>query len=527
MTAPDPRRRLPSASRVPSDVAVPPTVAAPPAVDVPPVGAASAAATRRGPVPRRMRLPAAMRVTDFRWYWSSQLVSGVGTWAQAVAQSWLVLELTHSAVALGTVTMLQFLPLLVFPLIGGVIADRLPRRRLLLATQTAAALQATLLGLLVVSGTVQVWEVAILALMLGLTNAFNNPAAQAFVPELVGPDLVADAVAMNSIQFNLARLLGGAVGGIAVAAWGIPGALFFNAATYVPALVVLAIVRPRHAVLRRRAAGVRMASELAEGVRHAVTAPSIRVVVALFGVVGLLGFNWQVALPLLAVALHGGVTGFGTLMSALGAGSLVAGIVLASDRRPSERRLALGGLGLGGLLVALGLSPTYALSLALMVVAGFAGVVASVTANTLLQVRTPDVLRGRIMSIYVLLMGGSTPIGAFLLGTIAGGWGIRAGLVVFGALAVVAIPAIQLVARGTAAEAGPHGALALAGTAADPTAPSPTLPVTPLPVDPSISARTPAGVVTRGGRSVAADPPGSIVSAGGHGTSPSASHLGD
>ena len=390
------------------------------------------------------RLSPAFQVPAFRWYWGSQLISGVGTWAQSVAQSWLVLELTHSAVMLGTVTMLQFLPLMLFPLIGGVIADRLPRRRMLIATQAAAMIQALLLGGLVATGTVQLWEVAVLAFMLGLTNAFNNPAAQAFVPELVGPSLVADAVAINSIQFNLARMVGGAVGGITVAWWGIPGALFLNAASYVPAIVVLALIRPLAVTVRRRPADGRLVHELADGLRYAVRTPSVRPVVALFGVVGLLGFNWSVALPLLAVALHGGVTGFGTLMSALGAGSLMAGVFVARNRRPSERRLAAGGLGLGALLALLGLTSWYGLSLALMVVAGFSGVVAAVTANTLLQLRTPDELRGRVMSIYVLLMGGTTPIGAFLLGTIAGGWGIQVGLVVFGGLTMLGIGAIVL-----------------------------------------------------------------------------------
>ncbi len=389
-------------------------------------------------------VPPAFRVSAFRWYWSSQFVSGIGTWAQAVAQSWLVLELTHSAVMLGTVTMLQFLPLLVFPLFAGVVADRLPRRRMLIATQSVAMLQAVLLGVLVFTHQAQIWEVALLALLLGLTNAFNNPAAQAFVPELVGTDLVGDAVALNSIQFNLARLVGGAVGGVTVAWWGIAGALFINAASYLPAVAVLAWIRPRHVTVRARRPDVRVVHELAEGIRYAVRTPTVRPVVLLFGVVGLLGFNWQVALPLLAVALHNGVTGYGTLMSALGAGSLVGGLVLARIRRPSERLLAMGGLALGALLVLLAVSSAYVVSLVLMLAAGFAGVVASVTANTLLQIRTPDALRGRVMSIYVLLMGGTTPIGAFLLGTIAGGWGIQAGLLIFGSLILLAIGGIQL-----------------------------------------------------------------------------------
>ncbi|HEY5628181.1 MAG TPA: MFS transporter, partial [Candidatus Limnocylindrales bacterium] len=179
-------------------------------------------------------LPPAFEVPAYRWYWASQLVSGAGTWAQSVAQAWLVLTLTNSAFALAAITTLQFLPMLVFPLLGGVLADRLPRRRVLVITQIFAMLQAAVLGLLVWSGHVQYWEVGALALGLGLTNAFGNPAQAALVPEIVGRDLVGNAVALNSIQFNVARLLGGGIGGAMVAAFGVSTTLFLNAASFVP-----------------------------------------------------------------------------------------------------------------------------------------------------------------------------------------------------------------------------------------------------------------------------------------------------
>lgn len=387
---------------------------------------------------------AALRVPEFAWYWSAQLLSGIGTWSQAIAQAWLVLDLTHSAVALGTVTMLQFLPLLLLSLVGGVVADRVGRRQLLVATQLALTVQAITLGVLVATHAVTLWEIGLLAIALGTTNALNNPAQQAFVPELVGRGLVADAVALSSVQFNSARMIGGAVGGLAIAVWGISGALFLNAATFLPIIVVLIWIRPAH-LASREAVHRSALAELREGLAYALSNTPVRWVVALFAVVGLLGFNWQVAVPLVArFVLHRPVTGFGDLMAALGLGSLLAAVALARDRRATEHRLTMGGLALGAALVALGLSRSYWLSLLLLVVGGAAGMVTSITANTRLQLLTPDHLRGRVMGIYVLLMGGTTPIGAFLLGELAGHFGTGVALVVFGATTAAVVGAIGL-----------------------------------------------------------------------------------
>ncbi len=385
----------------------------------------------------------AFKMPAFAWYWSSQFISGVGTWSQVVAQSWLVLDLTHSAVALGTITMLQFLPVLAFSLLGGVIADRLPKRRLLVVTQIALSAQAVILAVLVATGVVTYWEVALLALVLGATNALNNPTQQAFVPELVGRELVANAVALNSIQFNGARMIGGAVGGLAIAAWGIAGALFLNAASFLPIVAVLWVVRPRYSAAKSKHAPNSAFFELREGLSYAWSTVSVRRVVVLFTAIGLFGFNWQLVVPLLArFTLHRQATGFGDLMAALGAGSLVGAVLLASNRNASERRLTLGGLALGIVLVLLGLVHSYVAALLLLAVGGFAAIVASVTTNTRLQLLTPDALRGRVMGIYVLLMGGTTPIGAFLLGEIAGHLGVEAGIVAFGAATAIAVAVI-------------------------------------------------------------------------------------
>lgn len=403
-------------------------------------------------------MTAALAVPAFAWYWAGQLVSVIGTWSQVVAVSWLVLDLTHSAVALGTVTMVQTLPVLAFALPGGVLADRFPRRRVLVATQATLAAQAVVLGLLVAFHVVTIWEVGLLAFVLGTATALNGPAQQAFVPELVGRDLVPDAVALTSVQFNAARMIGGAVGGLAVAAWGISGALFFNAATFVPILGVLAVIRAVHPAPRPQA-GASVLADLRAGLSYALREAPVRRVVVVLGAVGLLGYNWQVAVPLIArFTLHRQVTGYGALMSALGAGSLAAALVLALDQRPSEHRLMAGAVALGGVLVALGLSRSYALSLALLAAGGFAGLVATITANTRLQLLVPDELRGRVMSIYVLLMQGTTPLGAFGLGVLAGHFSTGTTLTVFGAATAAATGAIWLRRHRAAGNAGEEDA---------------------------------------------------------------------
>lgn len=393
---------------------------------------------------------AALRIPAFAWYWSGQLLSGIGTWSQSIALSWLVLDLTHSAVDLGTITMLQFLPILAFALFGGVIADRLPRRRLLLVTQIALASEAITLGLLVVTHIVTLWEIGVIAFLVGSTNALNNPAQQAFVPDLVGLELVADAVALNSVQVNTARMVGGAVGGLAIAVSGIAGALFLNAVSFVPIVIVLLVIRPIPVVRRRKEAHGSALADVRQGLSYALATTSIRRVVLLFVIIGLFGFNWQVAVPLVArFVLHRHATGFGDLMAAVGAGSLVGAVAVTRDQRASEGRLIIGGMALGVTLVALGLSRSYLLSLLVLGFAGLAGVVASITANTRLQILTPDHMRGRVMGIYVLLMGGTTPVGSFLLGELADRFGTGAALVIFGIATAGGVGLVATLRRST------------------------------------------------------------------------------
>ena len=405
-------------------------------------------------MPMSPTMPPAFRVPEYRWFWSSQLVSGIGTWAQTVAQAWLVLQLTGSAIALGAITTLQFLPMLVFPLLSGVIADRLPRRKVLIATQVGAMTQAVLLALLVWSGHVELWQVGVLALGLGLTNAFGNPSQAALVPEIVGRELVGNAVALNSVQFNMARLLGGAIGGTLVGFLGVAATLALNAATFLPAIAVLLVIRPAHTRLPRDREGAdptvgptRITAEISAGLRYALGNRPIRRVLALFGVVGLLGFNWSVATPLLAYTLNAGPQGFGMLQASLGAGSLVAGLALMRTRVATERRFLVGAVVMGSVLILLGLSPWFGLSAGLMFFGGFGGVTASVTSNTRLQLLSVDAYRGRVMSLFTLMIGGTSPIGSLLIGGIAQAAGIQVGVMVFGTCLILGLLLIMALDR--------------------------------------------------------------------------------
>ncbi len=388
---------------------------------------------------------AAFKISNYRWYWSTQLLSGIGTWAQAIAQSWLILNLTHSAIDLGVITMLQFLPMLLFSLYGGVIADRLPRRQLLIFTQIILAIQAIILSVLVFTHSVTIWEIGLLALFLGTTNALNGPVQQSFIPELVSKDLVPNAVALNSVQFNTSRMIGGAVGGIAIALWGISGALLFNALSFIPIIILLIKIRPAYTIAKTNIMKQSAIIELKEGLVYAFQEISIKRIIFLFGIIGLLGFNWQVAVPLIArFSLHQKVVEFGDLMAALGAGSLIGAIIQAKNNNASERRIVIGGIALGLSILLLGFSHSYILSMFLLVIAGFAGIITSVTTNTRLQIITPDKYRGRIMGIYILLMGGTTPIGAFLFGELAGHFNTGIALIVFGGITVVLISIIKI-----------------------------------------------------------------------------------
>jgi MFS family permease len=391
-----------------------------------------------------------LRHYNYRLFYFGQMISLTGTWMQTIGQAWLVLDLTHSPLALGTVTMLQFLPVSLLVLVGGVLADKVPKHRLLVLTQTAAMIQAFVLAFLVWSGLVVLWHIYALAALMGLTNALDSPTRQAFVVEMVGRDDVTNAVALNSSLFNSARLIGPAMGGVIIAVIGVAAAFLINGISFIAVIVGLLMMKPGLLHPAQRSASGRVLEQLSEGIHYALRTPSILFIMILMAVVGTFGYNFTVFLPLLARnVLHVGSIGFGAMTSAVGLGSLVAALALASLGEPSRRTLIIGAMAFAILLAAVAASQWYALTLVLLLALGAASIAFAATANSSLQVTAPDHLRGRIMGLYVLLFLGSTPIGGELTGLMAEHIGTRltvgieAGICAIGIVAALAYLAAQ------------------------------------------------------------------------------------
>ena len=374
-----------------------------------------------------------LAIYNYRVFWLGQLISISGTWMQTTAQAWLVLQRTNSPTALGTVTLLQFMPVTLLTLFGGVIADRVPKRQLVFCTQSVAALQATLLGVLVITNRVQIWEIYSLAFLLGVVNAVDNPTRQAFVSQLVGHEQLQNAVALNSMLFNAARVVGPAIAGITISAIGIGQAFLFNAASFLPVLVGLALMRPREFHAIAGPARGNIFKQIAAGIRYAVGTLDVLRTLTMVGILGLFGYNFTTMLPLLArFTLHAGALGFGILTSALGIGSVVAALGVATAQRTSQTVITVAALSFSVVLILVGLSSWMPLTLGLLVVLGVVSMTFSSSANTRLQIAAPDQLRGRVMSLYYLLFAGTTPIGGMLVGVLADLAGVQRMVVIFG-----------------------------------------------------------------------------------------------
>ncbi|MEO9256519.1 MAG: MFS transporter [Tepidiformaceae bacterium] len=357
-------------------------------------------------------------VRNYRIYFFGQMVSLIGTWMQTTAQAWLVLEISGSSAALGTVTALQFLPITLLTLFGGVFADRLPKRKMLIITQSLALVQAAVLGILVATGTVQLWHIYLLALMLGTINAFDGPVRQAFVVELVGREQLVNAVALNSSIFNVARIIGPAVAGAAILTVGISAAFFLNAVSYIGVLGAYAMMRPEdfRAQAMKKATGS-VFSQLAEGIRYSWRTPSILFLFILLAFIGTFGYNFSIVIPLVAkFVLHGGPGEFSVLTSAMGVGSLVAALLLAATGQASQRLLLIATFLFIVIFAMIAASPWFIVTTGLLVGLGVASIFFSTTINTSLQLNVPDELRGRVMSIFFLLFAGTTPIGGWVTG---------------------------------------------------------------------------------------------------------------
>jgi hypothetical protein len=384
---------------------------------------------------------ASLRNRNFRIFFTAQIVSVTGTWMQSIAQMWLVLHLTGSGLALGITAALQFTPILLFGTWGGLLADRVDKRKLLMVTQSAAGVVALVLAGLTLGGLVQLWMVYVLAFSLGMVNVFDNPGRQSFVTEMVGKDQVINAVGLNSAVFTLARVIGPAVAGVLIAAVGTGWCFLYNGLSYFPVVLALGLMRPWE--LHRDRPAARARGQIRAGIRYAWNTPELRFPLLLMLVVGTLAFNFSVLMPLMAsLVFHSGAGTFGLLMSFMGAGAFVGALVSANRARPTHRLLAFAGVAFGGVLIGAALAPTLPIELFVLLPLGAAMITFQATANSLLQLNSDPALRGRVMALYVMVFLGTTPIGAPIVGWVAEQFGARTGLALGGLATVIASAAL-------------------------------------------------------------------------------------
>jgi MFS family permease len=380
----------------------------------------------------------AFRHRNYQLFFGGQLVSLVGTWMQQVAQAWLVLELTNDALWLGVVAAAQFVPVMILGLFGGVLADALPKRQTIFVTQAVMMTLAIILAVLTISGVVEVWMIVVLALLLGCANAIDMPVRQSFVVEIVGRGDIGNAVALNSAMFNGARVIGPAVAGLTIAAFGSGVAFAINAASFAAVLVALAAMdasrlRTPDLPPRPRTPSEVM-EQLREGIGYVRDTPPVLLAILVIGLVSTFGMNFSVVIPALAKDVLGlQAEGYGFLMTASGVGSLLAaGWLAVSGGLPRTSRLVGGAISLGLAEVLLGLTNLFPVSVLLMIVVGFGGITMAATANTMIQLNVPDMLRGRAMSVYTTVFAGSTPIGGLLFGWLASVAGVAFAVVAGG-----------------------------------------------------------------------------------------------
>jgi MFS family permease len=378
---------------------------------------------------------ASLSVRNYRVFFLGMLVSATGTWMQSVAQGWLVLQLTGSGTAVGLVTATQFVPMLVGGVFGGVIADRFDKRRILFVSQSVLGVSAGILAIVTLTGVVQVWMVFACALLTGCGTVVDNPTRQAFVSELVGPDKVANAVALNSAMFNAARIVGPAMAGLLILVAGTGTCFAYNALSY--GAVLISLTRLHTDELHRGKPGARGRGQVRAGLAYAWKHPELRSTILLVAVVGTFALNFTVLTPLLVeFTFDAGPGTLGILTSLMGAGSLVGALVAAARAKPTPKVLigAAGALGLAMFGVAA--SPTIAVAGFFLALTGAATITFLSTANSTLQLSSSTEMRGRVMSLYLLVFLGSTPIGGPIVGFLAEQLSPRAGYVV-GAVASI------------------------------------------------------------------------------------------
>ncbi|RPF46368.1 putative MFS family arabinose efflux permease [Streptomyces sp. Ag109_G2-6] len=400
----------------------------------------------RGPGTRSHSMFSSLKIRNYRLFAAGQVVSNTGTWMQRIAQDWLVLSLTGSASAVGVTIALQFLPMLLFGLYGGVLADRLPKRPLLIATQTAMGLTGVALAALTLAGHVQVWHVYLAAFLLGLVTVVDNPARQTFVSEMVGPAQVANAVSLNSANFQSARLVGPAIAGVLITAVGSGWAFLLNGLSFAAPIAALLMMRTRELYAvepRPRAKG-----QLREGLRYVAGRPELVWPIVLVGFIGTFGFNFPIWLSAFVDdVFHADAGTYGLFNTLIAAGSL-AGALLAARRGNTRLRvLVTAAVLFSALLLVTASAPGFWLFAVLLVPVGMFGLTVNVVANSSVQMATDPEMRGRVMALYMMVFTGGTPVGAPLVGWITDTYGARLGMAAGGLVSLAAAVAVGLILR--------------------------------------------------------------------------------
>jgi len=374
---------------------------------------------------------------NYRIYLVGQSISLCGTWMQTVAQAWLVLKITGSGTALGFVVALQFLPVLVLGPWGGVLADRMPKRRLLLITQMAFGLLALLLGILTATNVVTLWMVYAVALCFGCVTALDNPARQTFVLEMVGREHLANAVTLNTVNINMARVIGPALAGLIIAVIGIALCFLLNAVSYIA--VIIALLMMNKSELRPAPPQARAKGQLRDGFRYVWSTPKLRTPLVMMAIVGTLAYEFQVILPLVAKYTFGGdAATYGIMTGAMGVGAVVGGLFTASRQRTGDGPLIQATLVFGALIVVAAIMPSLPLMVLLLVGVGAGSVTFLARANSTMQLRTDPVFQGRVMALWAVAFLGTTPIGGPIIGWIGQNIGPRWGMVVGGVATLLA-----------------------------------------------------------------------------------------
>ena len=426
---------------------------------------------------------------NYRRYFAGQSVSLVGTWMQSVAQSWLVLQMTGSGTALGLVVALQMLPVLLLGPYGGVVADRVDKRKLMMALQAMMGVLALVLGVLTITHEVNLTQVYILAFLLGLNNCFENPARQAFVLEMVGAADLRNAVSLNSVLVNVARAVGPAIAGIIIASGGLGVCFLINAVSFVA--VVYSLYTLDVSALRPSTPTPRTPGQLREGFAYVRRTPELATPLLMMGLVGCLAYEFQVVLPIVAAkTFQGGAQTYGFMTAAMGIGAIVGGLYVAARGRTGIRAMTVSSAIFGVVIAAAALAPTLWLELVAMALVGGASVGFLSKGNSTLQLTAEPNMRGRVMALWAVAFMGSTPIGGPIAGWVAENFGGRAGLGLGAASCVVAAGfgayTLRAIAR-RGASAGPDpqdvatpgrpGAVRVTSTVGIPDQPSATAPV--------------------------------------------------